>query len=40
MLPEKNVYGLSGFSDKVFKIMDLLKSDKQALFNEINSIII
>ena len=40
MLPEKNVYGLAGFSDKVFKIMDLLKSDKQALFNEINSIII
>ena len=38
MLPENNVYGLSGFSDKVFKIMDLLKSDKQALFNEIKAI--
>jgi hypothetical protein len=40
MLPENNVYGLAGFSDKIFQVMELLKSDKKALFNEINSIIL
>ena len=38
MLPENNVYALAGFSDKIFQVMELLKSDKKALFNEINSI--
>ena len=38
MLPEKNVYGLAGFSDKIFQVMELLKSDKEALFNEIKNI--
>lgn len=36
--PESQVYCLSGFSDKIFQIMDLLKTDKNALLNEINSI--
>lgn len=39
-LPESQVYCLAGFSDKVFQIMELLKIDKKALFNEINSTII
>lgn len=39
-LPESQVYCLAGFSDKVFQIMDLLKIDKKALFNEINNTII
>jgi hypothetical protein len=37
-LPESQVYCLAGFSDKVFDIMELLKSDKSALVNEIKSI--
>lgn len=37
-LPEKQVYCLAGFSDKVFDIMQLLKTDKNALLNEIKSI--
>jgi 60 kDa SS-A/Ro ribonucleoprotein len=36
--PESQVYCLAGFSDKIFQIMDLLKTDKNALLNEINSI--
>jgi hypothetical protein len=36
--PESQVYCLAGFSDKVFDIIDLLKTDKRALYNEINSI--
>lgn len=36
--PESQVYCLAGFSDKVFDIMQLLKSDKNALINEIKSI--
>jgi 60 kDa SS-A/Ro ribonucleoprotein len=36
--PESSVYCLAGFSDKIFQIMDLLKSDKNALINEIKSI--
>lgn len=36
--PENNTFCLSGFSDKVFDIMELLESDKNALLNEINSI--
>jgi hypothetical protein len=39
-LPESQVYCLAGFSDKVFQIMELLKIDKKALFNEINNTII
>jgi hypothetical protein len=33
--PERNVYCLTGFSDKVFDIMKLLETDKQALINKI-----
>jgi len=36
--PERNVYGLAGFSEKVFQIMSLLEEDKQALVNKIRSI--
>ena len=36
--PEKNVYGLAGFSEKVFDIMKYLEEDKNALINRINQI--
>lgn len=36
--PEKNVFAIAGFSDKVLDIMNLLEQDKNALFNEINEI--
>ena len=36
--PERNVYAIAGFSDKVFDIMKLLESDKQALLHEIEKI--
>lgn len=36
--PENSVFALAGFSDKVFDILNLLKEDKKALINEINSI--
>ena len=38
MLPEQNVFGLAGFSDKVFDVMKMMELDKKALFNEINAI--
>lgn len=37
-LPESKVFCLAGFSDKVFDIMKLLESDKQALVNEIKKV--
>lgn len=40
VLPESKVYCLSGFSEKVFDIMELLKSDKKALINKINEIVL
>jgi len=36
--PESKVYCLYGFSDKVFDIIKLLKTDRQSLVNEIKSI--
>lgn len=39
-LPESQVYCLSGFSDKVFDIIDILKTDKNSLVKMINEIII
>ncbi|RMD70160.1 MAG: TROVE domain-containing protein [Cyanobacteria bacterium J149] len=36
--PEKNVYALAGFSEKVFDVMKLLESDKQALIKKIKEI--
>ena len=36
--PESQVYCLAGFSDKVFDVIELLKTDKRALINEIKSI--
>jgi 60 kDa SS-A/Ro ribonucleoprotein len=36
--PERNVFCLAGFSDKVFDIMKLMETDKNALINEIKKI--
>jgi 60 kDa SS-A/Ro ribonucleoprotein len=36
--PESQVYCLAGFSEKVFDIINLLKTDRNALISEINSI--
>lgn len=36
--PENKVFALAGFSDKVFDIMKLMETDKQALYNEIKKI--
>jgi len=36
--PERNVFALAGFSDKVFDTMKLLESDPQALLHEIDKI--
>lgn len=38
--PENNVYAIAGFSEKIFDIMKLLETDRQALIHEIESIII
>jgi hypothetical protein len=39
-LPESQVYCLAGFSEKIFQIMELLKTDRNALLNEIRNIAI
>lgn len=36
--PEKNVFALAGFSDKIFSVMEMLEQDKDALINTIESI--
>lgn len=36
--PERNVFCLAGFSDKVFDIISLLEQDKNALVNEVKKI--
>jgi 60 kDa SS-A/Ro ribonucleoprotein len=36
--PEKNVFALAGFSDKVFEIMKWLETDRKKMFNLIDSI--
>ena len=36
--PERNVYCLAGFSDKVFDVMKLLEADRNALIHEIDKI--
>jgi len=38
--PEKNVFALAGFSEKVFDLMKLLEEDPQAMVNKIKSIVI
>jgi len=38
MFPERNVYALAGFSDKIFDIMGLLEQDKQALIHKIKQV--
>lgn len=37
-LKESGVFCLSGFSDKVFSVMNMLESDKDAMLNEVNKI--
>ncbi|MEO1624776.1 MAG: TROVE domain-containing protein [Bacteroidota bacterium] len=37
-LPEDKVFCLAGFSDKVFDIMNLLETDRQALINKIEAV--
>jgi hypothetical protein len=36
--PEKNVFAMAGWSEKVFDVMSILESDKNALVNEIEKI--
>ena len=36
--PEKDVYCLSGFSEKIFDILKLMEEDKNALINTINDV--
>lgn len=36
--PEKNVYCISGWSEKIFSVMELLEKDRQALIEEIKKI--
>lgn len=36
--PERNIFCLAGFSDKVFDIMSLMEQDKEALINEIGKV--
>jgi hypothetical protein len=38
MFPENKVYALAGFSDKVFEIMALLETDRQALIHKIEAV--
>jgi len=36
--PERNVYAIAGFSEKLFNVMGLLEQDKEALIHEIESV--
>lgn len=36
--PERNVFALAGFSEKIFDVMSLMEQDKQALINEIKKV--
>lgn len=36
--PEKNVFALAGFSEKVFDVMKLMEADKKTIFDDINTI--
>ena len=38
MFPERNVYALAGFSEKVFDVMALLEQDREALVHEIEAV--
>ncbi len=38
MFPERNVYALAGFSEKVFEVMALLEQDREALVHEIEAV--
>jgi hypothetical protein len=38
MFPERNVYALAGFSEKVFDVMPLLEQDREALVHEIEAV--
>lgn len=38
LFPENKVYNVAGFSEKVFDVMGLLESDRQALVNEVRKV--
>ena len=38
MFPERNVYALAGFSEKVFDVMAMLERDREALVHEIEAV--
>jgi hypothetical protein len=38
--PERNVYALAGFSEKIFDVMANLEQDREALINKIKSVVI
>lgn len=38
MFPERNVYAIAGFSEKIFDVMKVLEQDKRALINKINEV--
>ncbi len=40
MFPERNVYALAGFSEKVFEVMALLERDREALVHEIEAVVL
>ena len=37
MFPERNVYALAGFSEKIFDLMKALEQDRKALVNTIEN---
>ena len=39
-LPERDVYCLAGFSEKIFDVMKLLEEDRQALINKIQAVVL
>lgn len=38
--PENKVFAIAGFSEKIFSVMQLLESDKDALVNEIQKVVV
>jgi hypothetical protein len=38
--PERNIYALTGFSEKIFDVMANLEQDREALINKIKSVVI
>jgi hypothetical protein len=38
MFPEKKVFAIAGWSEKIFDLMKILETDKEAMINEIEKI--